>query len=153
MSTLILTAYGLTATLRRFDSGNFPRDRIDTPDISRTAYGSINRRGTVYEPPHLWQVAAIVNEATALTLQSMHDLYQRSPGAIVVDDLVRSYTEPSPRSRALATGVGPVVTFGGNVRYFARFNAEFQGALSVEELGKGWYKVGFQLVETTRVAA
>jgi hypothetical protein len=152
MTTLTLTAYSLTVTLSRFGSGNFPRDRIETAELSRTAYGSLNRRGTSYEPPHLWQVSAIADEATALALQSMHDLYQLSPGAIAVDDLIRPYTEASPRTRALATGAPSAVAVGSNTRYYARFNAEFQGALTVEELGHGWYKVGCQLLETTKVA-
>jgi hypothetical protein len=153
MSTLTLTAYSLTATLSRFGSGNYPRERIDTHDISRTAYGTVTRRGTSYEPPHLWQVAAIVDSATALALQSMHDLYQLSPGAITVDDLIRPYTEPAPRTRALATGAAAATTVGANVRYHARFNAEFNGALTVEELGNGWFKATFSLTETTKVAA
>jgi len=153
LTTLTLTAYSLAVALSRFTSGNFPRERIDTADISRTAFGSINRRGTAYEPPHIWQVAAIVPEADALALQSMHDLYQLTPGAIVVDDLIRPYTEPSARTRALATGAPTATTVGSNVRYLARFNAEFQGALSVEKLGNGWHKVTFQLLETTKVAA
>lgn len=153
MTTLTLTAYSLTATLSRFGSGNFPRERIDTADISRTAYGSINRRGTSYEAPHLWQVAAVVDLATAEILQSMHDLYQLAPDAIAVDDLIRPYTEPSPRTRALATSAPAATTVGSNTRYYARFNAEFQGALAVEKLGNGWHKVTFQLAETTRVAA
>jgi len=152
MSTLTLTAYSLSATLSRFGSGNYPRERIDTHDISRTAYGTVQRRGTSYEPPHLWQVATIVDSTAALALQSMHDLYQLAPGAVVVDDLIRPYTEPSPRSRALATGAAAAVTVGANVRYYARWNAEFAGGMTVEELGNGWFKVSFQLVETTKVA-
>lgn len=153
MTTLTLTAYSLTVTLSRFDKGNYPRERIDTNDISRTAYGTVQRRGTIYEPPHLWQVVAIVDEATVLTLQSMHDLYQLSPGAITVDDLIRPYTEPSPRTRALATGAGSPVSVGGNVRCYARWSAEFSGGLIVEELGNGWFKASFGLTETTKVAA
>lgn len=152
MTTLTLTAYGITATLDRFGSGNFPRER-PTPEIGRTAYGAINRRGTSYEEPHLWQVAAVVNLATADNLQSMHDLYQLAPGAVVLDDLIRPYTEPSPRTRALATGAGAAIVVGTNLRYFARFNVEFQGAMTVEKLGNGWHKVGFQLIETTKVVA
>lgn len=153
MTTLTLTAYSLSATLSRFDSGNYPRERIDTHDISRSTYGTPTRRGTSYEPPHLWQIAAIVDETTALALQSMHDLYQKSPGAVVVDDLIRPYTEASPRTRALATGAPSATTVGANTRYYAQFNAEFAGALSIEKLGNGWLKVTFQLVETTKVAA
>lgn len=153
MSTLTLAAYSLTATLSRFGSGNFPRERIDTHDISRSTYGTPTRRGTSYEPPHLWQIATIVDETDALALQSMHDLYQRSPGAVVVHDLIRPYTEPGPRSRALATGAPAATTVGANVRYFARFNAEFAGAMTVEKLGNGWFKVTFQLVETTKINA
>ncbi|MBW4484881.1 MAG: hypothetical protein KME14_20290 [Tildeniella torsiva UHER 1998/13D] len=153
MSTLTLTAYSFTATLSRFGSGNFPRERIETADLTRTAYGSMNRRGTSYEPPHLWQVTAVVDLATAEILQSMHDLYQLTPGSVVVDDLIRPYTEPSPRTRALATSSPAAVTLGSNVRYYARFNAEFQGALTVEKLGNGWHKATFQLIETTKVAA
>ena len=152
MTTLTLSAYSLSVSLSRFGSGNYPRERIDTNDISRTAYGTVQRRGTVYEPPHVWQVVAIVDEAAALTIQSMHDLYQLSPGAITVDDLIRPYTEPSPRTRALATGAGSPVTVGTNVRYYARFNAEFTGALAIEDLGNRWYKVTIGLTETTKVA-
>jgi len=153
MTTLTLSAYSLSVTLSRFGSGNYPRERIDTNDISRTAYGTVQRRGTVYEPPHLWQVVAIVDSTAVLTLQSMHDLYQLSPGAITIDDLIRPYTEPSPRSRALATGAGSPVSVGSNVRYFARFNAEFNGGLTVEALGNGWFKASFGLTETTKVTA
>lgn len=153
MSTLTLTAYSLTVTLFRFGSGNYPRERIETNDISRTAYGTVQRRGTVYEPPHLWQVVAIVDSPAALTLQSMHDLYQLIPAAVVVDDLIRSYTEPGPRTRALATGAASPVSVGSNVRYYARWSAEFSGGLTVEELGNGWFKASFGLTETTKVSA
>jgi hypothetical protein len=152
MSMLIFTAYGLSATLSRFTNGNYPRERLDPPTISRSQNGTPLRRGTSYEAPHLWQVAAIVDATTALALQSIHDLYQLSPGAIVLDDLIRPYTEPGPRSRALATGAPAASVVGSNVRYFARFNAEFQGALAVVEKGR-WFEVSCQLVETTKVAA
>lgn len=153
MSTLTLTAYGLTVTLSRFSSGNFPRESIETPDISRTAFGAINRRGTSYEPPHIWQVSAIVAQAAMENLDDMHRANYQAPSAVTVDDLVRLYSEASPRTRSTATGAAAPVTVGSRVRYHARFNAEFQGALTVEELGKGWHKVGFQMIETTKVAA
>lgn len=153
MSTLTLTAYSLSVTLSRFGSGNYPRERLETNDISRTAYGTVQRRGTAYEPPHLWQVVAIVDSTVVLALQSMYDIYQLSPGAITVDDLIRPYTEPGPRTRALATGAPAATTVGSNVRYYARFNGEFSGGLTVEELGGGWFKASFGLTETTKVAA
>lgn len=149
MSTLTLSAYSLSVVLSKFGSANRPREVIEPVSVSFTASGTPNRRGTSYYPKHLWSVDALVSADQADALQSMFDLYQASPSAITVDDLISPFTEAT-KTRATAAGAGSPVAVGSNTRYFARFNAEFQGALKVQELGV-WRRVVFQLIETTVV--
>jgi hypothetical protein len=150
--SLRLVLSGIDVTLTRATSGNYPRER-PTPTISRTAAGAVNRRGTSYEEPHIWNAAYIVTGEQKDDLQDMHNAYVQSPGPVTIHDLIALYSEASPRTRALASGAPAAVTVGGRVRYYAQFKGEFQGPLTVVELGNNWYKIGFQIVETEVVAA
>lgn len=159
MSGLVLSYAGLTVALTRFSDASWPRRRIETPELSRTAYGTPMVRGTSYEPPHLWQVAALVSDTRATagafsdadTLEAMYNRWLIAGGDVVLHDYTRDYSEASPRTRALAAG-GTAVTVGTTVRYPAQFNAQFSGELTLErQTSTGTMVVAsFQLLETTR---
>jgi hypothetical protein len=159
MSGLTLTYQGLSVAFTRFDGASWPRKRIDTPEISRTAYGTPIQRGTSFEPPHLWQISALVSDvrssptvfSDADNLEAMFNLWQIASGDLVLHDYSRDYSELAPRTRALATG-GTVATVGTVVRYPAQFNVRFSGDLTLErQTSKGtMIKATFQLVETTK---
>jgi hypothetical protein len=161
MSGLVLTYAGLTSTLTRFSGASWPRRRIETPELSRTAWGTPVERGTSYEAPHLWQVSALVNDARATTgsfsdadtLEAMYNRWLVASGDLVLHDYTRDYSEASPRTRALATG-GVAVTVGTTVRYPAQFNVRFSGELTLERQTSTGTMVlaNFQLIETTRRA-
>ena len=163
----LVLAYGtITVTLSRFSEASWPRRRIETAEISRTAFGTPNERGTSYEPPHLWQVSALVSDFRALTtdfsdadkLQAIYDRFQIVGGDITLSDYTRDYSEPSPQSRTMAAG-GAVRTLGTApnqmVRYPAVFNVRFSGELVLErQTSTGLSLLAtFQLVETTKVVA
>jgi hypothetical protein len=159
MSGLVLSYAGLTVALTRFSDASWPRRRIETPELSRTAYGTPMVRGTSYEPPHLWQVAALVSDTRATagafsdadTLEAMYNRWLIAGGDVVLHDYTRDYSEASPRTRALASG-GAAVTVGTTVRYPAQFNVQFSGELTLErQTSTGTMVVAsFQLLETTR---
>jgi hypothetical protein len=159
MPGLTLTYQGLTVALTTFDSSSWPRKRIDTPEVSRTAYGTPIERGTSYEPPHIWQISALVSDARssptvfsdADNLEAMFNLWQITGGDLVLHDYSRDYSEASPRTRALATG-GTEVTVSSVVRYPAQFNVRFSGDLTLElQTSTGtMVKATFQLIETTK---
>lgn len=159
MSGLVLSYAGLTVALTRFSGASWPRRRIETPELSRTAYGTPIERGTSYEPPHLWQVAALVSDARdtassfsdADVLEAMYNRWLVASGDLVLHDYTRDYSEVSPRTRALATG-GTAVTVGTTVRYPAQFNVRFSGELTLErQTSRGnMVLASFQLLETTR---
>jgi hypothetical protein len=151
MNSLKLSFGGISVLLNKFAPGNYPRER-PTYQISRTAYGAINRRGSAQEEPFLWQVDTIVNKTDRDNLLDLHNAYSQNPGPIVLDDLVSFFSEPV-RTRALAEGSPAAITVNGRIRYFARFNVEIEGTMSVLGLGGGYYRVGFQLVETSKVLA
>lgn len=158
-SGLVLTYAGLTATLTRFSGASWPRRRIETPELSRTVYGTPIERSTSYEPPHLWQISALVSDTRATAgafsdadvLEAMYNRWLVASGDLVLHDYTRDYSEAAPRTRALATG-GTVVTVGTTVRYPAQFNVRFSGELTLErQTSTGTMVVAtFQLLETTR---
>jgi hypothetical protein len=161
MSGLVLTYAGLTLTLTRFSGASWPRRRIETPEISRTAWGTPVERSTAYEAPHIWQVSALVSDARATTesfsdadtLEAMYNRWLVASGDLVLHDYTRDYSEASPRTRALATG-GTAVTVGTTVRYPAQFNVRFSSELTLEiQTSSGDVLAGFQLIETTKRAA
>lgn len=160
-------AYGtITVTLSRFAEASWPRRRIEIAEISRTAFGTPNERGTSYEPPHLWQVSALVSDFRALVtdfsdadrLEAIYNRAQLVGGDITLSDYTRDYSEPAPRTRALAAG-GAAKTLGTTpnqmVRYPAVFNVRFAGELVLERQTSTGLSVlaTFQLVETTKVVA
>ena len=160
MSTGLVISYaGLTVALTRFSGASWPRRRIETPEISRTAWGTPIERSTAYEPPHLWQVAALVSDTRATsgafsdadTLEAMYNRWLVTSGDLVLHDYTRDYSEASPRTRALAAG-GTVVTVSSTVRYPAQFNVRFSGELTLERQTSMGTMVlaSFQLLETTR---
>jgi hypothetical protein len=159
MPGLTLTYQGLSVSITRFDGATWPRTRIDTPELSRTAYNTPIERGTSYEPPHIWQVTALISDArespTAFSpadnLEAMFNLWQVTGGDLVLHDYTRDYSEIAPRSRALASG-GVVAASAGLVRYPAQFNVRFSGDLRMErQTSTGtMVKVTFQLIETTK---
>ena len=160
MSGLTLVYAGITVSLTRFSEASWPRRRIETPELSRTAYGTPNERGTAYEAPHLWQVSAKVSDvrptaadfSQADNLEAIYNRWQTIGGDIVLHDYTRDYSEPSPRTRALATG-GTVVTVAGTVRYPAQFRVRFAGelGLAVQSSAGSEILATFQLLETTKV--
>jgi hypothetical protein len=159
MPGLTLTYQGLSISLTRFDGTSWPRTRIDTPELSRTAYNTPIERGTSYEPPHIWQVSALVSDARATasdfsdmdTLEAMFNTWQIAGGDLVLHDYTRDFSEAAPQTRALATG-GTVRTSGTIVRYPAQFNVRFSGDLKIDrQTSTGtMVKATFQLVETTK---
>lgn len=161
MSGLVLSYAGLTATLTRFSGASWPRRRIETPELSRTAWGTPVERGTSYEAPHIWQVSALVSDirdtagsfSEADTLEAMYNRWLVASGDIVMHDYTRDYSEASPRTRALAAG-GVAVTVGTTVRYPAQFNVRFSGELTLERQTSTGMMVlaNFQLIETTKRA-
>lgn len=162
MPGLTLVYGGITVALTRFSEKNWPRRRIETPEPSTTAWGAPNERGTAYEPPHLWQVSAIINDTRATAgdfsqadyLDAIYNRWLIIGGDIVLHDYSRDYSEPSPRTRALATG-GTAVTVGTMVRYPAQFNVRFVGelGLAIQSPQNGDVLATFQLRETTKVPA
>lgn len=157
---LTLTFAGLTATLSTFSEGNFPRTRIETPQITLSRNGAILRDGTTYEPPHVWQIVTVVNRHLRDILEAMHGYAMSTPGSVLVDDEIRLFSESSPRTRAIVPSTSEV-TQGLAVQYYSRFNAEFQGAFEISQNSSAApessdvlaYIATFQLRETTKVAA
>ncbi len=157
-SGLVLSYAGLTVSLTRFSGASWPRRRIETPEISRTAWGTPIERGTAYEPPHIWQVSALVSDVSGVgafsdadTLEAMYNRWLVASGDLVLHDYTRDYSEATPRTRALAAG-GVAVTVGSTVRYPAQFNVRFSGELTLERQTSTGTMVlaSFQLLETTR---
>ena len=144
--------------MTRFSGASWPRRRIETPEITRTAWGTPQERGTSYEPPHLWQVAALVSDlrapgtfSEADTLEAMYSRWLVASGDLVLHDYTRDYSEAAPRTRQLAAG-RTATTVGTTVRYAAQFNVRFSGELTLERQDSTGTMVlaSFQLIETTR---
>ena len=162
MSGLTLVYAGITVSLTRFSDSTWPRRRIETPELSRTAWGTPNERGTAYEAPHLWQVSAKVSDVRANpsafsqadNLEAIYNRWQLTGGDIILHDYTRDYSEPSPRTRALATG-GTVVTVAGTVRYPAQFRVRFQGEMGLTRQTSTGASVlaTFQMLESTKILA
>ena len=150
---LILTYRGLSVTIRQLTSNSWPRTRIETPEISRTAYGAATERGYFFEAPHIWAISAVLNDegaelTDAGTLDAIYDLWQQNGGDIVLDDYTRPYREESPRTRELASG-GAVITVGDVINYPAKFNVRFQAELSRAIKNDREVIAEFTLIETT----
>ena len=138
--------------LTAFSAGNFPRERFNPLTFSQSRNGATLLNGQSFESKHVWTVAAVVKEPAAELLQDIYDLFQLSPGNIVLTDTIARYTEPTPRTRPLAAGT-TATTVGSRVRYFAEFNAGFNSALSVTKTANAFeaeYEVSFQLIELAK---
>ena len=146
---LTLQYVSLEVKLWRFTQDNFPRERLNGPELSRSQANTPLRKGRPYEAPYNWQISAICDPDEAETLDAMHGAYQKSPSAVLILDRTRRYWEPGPRTREIVADTTEL-TKGGQVGYYAHFNAEFQGALTIGKLGN-YRRVDFQLVETTKV--
>lgn len=152
MSSLNLTFVSESVTLSRATNTNHPRRRPQFP-LSYTAAGTPNRRGTAYEPKHVWQCSFLVDAAQRLTLLNMWDAACQSPGPVLIHDLITPYSEPVPRSRAIVPGASEASRSGGTrTQYFAQFYGEFQQEPSFEDLGSCWYVASFILTETEVVS-
>jgi len=148
---ITLNFANLTLPLTRFAEGNYPRERLNPPEISRSQWGTPLRTGTAYEAPHTWQISVYLSEDEADTLEAIYGAYIAAPAAVRVWDQARKYAEPSPRTRALVPGTSETAK-GEQVLYFAQFNAEFSGPVSLGKAGN-WRQATFTLVETFKVAA
>lgn len=159
--SLSLSYSGITVALTDFTDRNWPRKRLDPPEISRTAYGTPVERGFSFEAPHIWQVSAYLSDQVAAgqtfspadNLIAMNDLWQQVGGDIVLSDYTRHFSEvgtvTGDRTRGLAVG-GAVVTSGGVIRYPATFKVRFAGDMSLSSPNLTELVASFQLVETTK---
>lgn len=151
MSGISLVFAGRTAEIKKFTSVSLPRTYIDIPQINRSAFGTPNRTGFAYESPHVWIVAAIIDDATKLTLQIQQNRWNQSPAAWLIYDYTEKYAEEAPRTRALAPTASQE-TNGDDVLYYAQFNGEPQSAFTFTEHGLAWAFQG-SFIETTKVVA
>ena len=148
---------------RRFTAFNWPRTRIETPEINRNAFGTPSERGFSFEPPHIWTVGIVLRDRDSLTveattfsdaekLDALYSVWQIHGGDIILHDYTRYFFEEAPRTRALAAGAAELVD-DGVVRYFAQFNVRFQDALTKTIQTDFDVAFDFTLVETTKVVA
>ena len=106
----------------------------------------------MFEPPHLWDCAFIVNTDTLETLIVQHSAWRDAPSSFPVYDTITKYSEAT-QTRAAVPGTS-VATKGDGVLYYPQFKAEFQQPLKIaNDMGNGWYQVNFQLIETEIVPA
>lgn len=149
---LILSFSSISVTLRVFSAANIPRERISLGvDTSRNGATLLTGPPTIAQK-HLWDISAIVSNADRLLLQDIHDLWQDSPGNIVLRDGIRELTETSPRTRPLVSGTS-ATTVASRVRYFAEFNVGFVSDLSIDRVSPGTnsrWQVAFQLRELAK---
>lgn len=156
MATIILTsgAFALTfgASGARFTNASFPREKVGGPSLSYSSYGSPIREGTFYEPKHIWNLEALLDANNLLILDRLYSawLLSRPVPNIVLTDLTRRISEPSPRTRSLASGTVESAS-GAIVSYFANFNAEFSQEPKYSKEGK-FVRAQVQLMETVKTA-
>lgn len=150
--SLHLVAYSRTAIITRFSNLGLPRNYIETPQIQRSPYGAPNRTGYAYEPPHLWQVSAVIDTATRAILRIQQNRYMQAPDPWLIYDYTELFAEEAPRTRALAP-TAAATTDGDDVIYYAQFRAEPQSAFRITELGNDWHQLEATFIETTKVAA
>ncbi|MGD1908154.1 MAG: hypothetical protein ACFB0C_19495 [Leptolyngbyaceae cyanobacterium] len=145
-------AYGRTAIIQanKFLGGEPPRNYIETPQIQRSPYGTPNRTGTAYEPPHLFQINAVVDTATRDILRKQRNRHMQAPGPWLIYDYTEPFSEASPRTRALAPNASETID-GDDVIYYAQFRAELQGTIRLSQLGMGWHQFEATFIETTKV--
>jgi hypothetical protein len=162
MSTGLSLSYSsITVALTQFTEANWPRKRLNPPEISRTAFNTPVERGYSFEAPHIWQVSAILSDQVAVgqtfspadNLVAMYDLWQQVGGDIVLSDYTRDFSEAGTttgdRTRGLASG-GSVTNSGNVIRYPATFNVRFAGELNLSGPNAIEVGVSFQLVETAK---
>lgn len=155
--TLISGPIGLTLgvpVLSPFSSKRLPRERIDTPTLSYTAYGTPKREGGWFEPKHIWEFEVNLRESTdVLKLEQIYarQLLVKPTPQIVLLDQTRLFSEPSPRTRAKIPDTVEIAAHGV-VSYFAQFLAEFAEEPKFSQDGK-YTIAAIRLQETARLPA
>lgn len=152
-SSIILASGSLSLTITRFSNASYPRERIDGPTLSYSAYGSPVREGTWFEPKHIWNIEARLNATERLMLDRLYAYWLLSDPkpAIILSDQTRQFTEPSPRTRALASGATETIA-DGMTSYFAQFQVEFGQEPKYSQDG-AFVVASLQLMETVKVPA
>lgn len=128
---LIFEFGSLSVTLKEFlslDSG-FKRNPIRYTSHDRSPYGTIAIRRAIYRPFFAWQVSeAKCTPEEAANLEAMifmaGDAWNTGDGSIVFSDCVKRLSEPSPRTRPIASDTTAIVHPSGTISYFPKFNVE-----------------------------
>lgn len=128
---LTLEFGSVAVTLKEFlspDSG-FKRNPISYTSHDRSPYGTVAIRRAIYRPFFAWQVSdAKCTQSEAADIEAMiyqaGDAWNGGSGNIIFSDCIRRLSEPSPRSRPIATDTTAITHESGTISYFPKFNVE-----------------------------
>lgn len=141
MATGITISFGgYSVAFTAFESGPYTSEKLGTLTLDYSQNGALIRSGPNYKKRRWQFTAKLPHESSGgndtLTLMRLEAMYQASPGNITVHDYTKEFTEPSPRTRALASGA-TASDDSTSVLYFAQFNAELSGGIQIAESGVG----------------
>lgn len=132
-----------------WSESSYPRERIDGPQFSRSAFGSVIQEGTFYTPPHSWSLGFRCRTADRQKIKRMYDYWLENGGYVRIDDEVEPVNETT-RTRALVPSTTET-TVDGMVEYYSRFDAYFVAEPKFSQDG-AWITVSCQFTEGTKVA-
>ncbi|MBD1995153.1 hypothetical protein H6G00_00735 [Leptolyngbya sp. FACHB-541] len=136
----------------RFVEGTYPREYMESPGVSFSAYGTAAGDGASYEYTHIWNLALLCEPDVADQISRMYSAFLLGgKSKIRLVDEVDLYHEPTPRTRAIAPGTEENIS-GGMTSYFAQFDAWFTAPPRKVQV-RGWIKVALQLTEMGKVRA
>lgn len=149
-SRIILNSGAFSLTLNRFSSNSYPRERVETPSLSYSAYGSPIREGVWYEPKFTWNIEVRLTSNERLTLDRLYAywLLTDPKPTITLSDYCYLLSEPAPRTRALAAGATELPD-SGMTSYHAQFYVEFGAEPKYSQDG-AFVNASLQLMETVK---
>jgi len=143
--TIELYAGGMMLLLELFSEGTFPREDLEVPSVSFSAYGTPATDGTNYQVS-IWNLTVLLTAKDAEKLARMKQL-SLSQNILIVDRTDR-YWEPT-QTRAIAPGDVAIVE-DGMTGYYAQFYGRITQAIKQDKEGR-MRAIQLQLTETDKV--
>ncbi|MEO1145578.1 MAG: hypothetical protein AAFY26_08270 [Cyanobacteria bacterium J06638_22] len=142
--------------LSGFNTGRYPRERLQGQQFGRAATGTLYKEGPFYELPHIWTIDVTATPEIIDALDTMHeDWLQTTPLQYVeLQDTIQRFKEKAATpTRPIVPGTTVQDEGGGMISYFPIFNVIFTDTPSFAKEGAS-RSLSMQLEEgIKRVAA
>lgn len=151
--SIILNYNSLSLNLDLIEEGTaYPRSEVQTPQLEHSPNATPYTDGTLYEPLFTWDLGVYISTTQQQILNRMYGAWRSLKTPMVLEDFTMPHTEPSPRTRPLATG-STATNAGTDVIYFAQFSVWPTSVPTYQVAGGGQFSVKLTFLEFTKLLA